>query len=308
MLDVKISGFYDEVSRDLDVQIATIKEYGEAYLCPRHLDGKRITGYSAEDFKTQVKPRLDAAGIKFSSIGSPIGKVGIKDEQGFQNQLKQLANLVEICKIMDCKYIRIFSFNFHSDQKLEDYRDVVMTKLRKYVEVVEGTGITLLHENEKGIYGYSAENCVDIMKTINHPQLRLIHDASNFVQEKQDPLAAYHLMKDYVDYYHIKDCDWETGTETPVGYGDGKYAEIFADLSARNYSGFMTMEPHTFKYSMIRKPVVLIPFARYIFKNYYKGYRKLDKKLGKKLFDKVTAKDVFDMQYYGLKKLLEETK
>lgn len=308
MLDVKISGFYDEYSRSLDEQIDTIKRYGESYLCPRHLDGKRITQFSYEEFMSQVKPKLDKAGIKFSSIGSPIGKVHINDDVAFENQLKQLATLVKICEAMECKYIRIFSFNFHSNEKFADYRDKVMDRLNQYLKVVEGSNVILLHENEKGIYGSTAENCLDIAKTINHPQLQFIYDASNFIQVKEDPWNAYNMLKDYVVYYHIKDCDMASGTETPVGLGDGKYAEMFADLSARNFSGFMTMEPHTFKYAYFRTPVYFVPFLRCFLPAVYKSYRRLDKILGKSMCKKITRKEIFDIQYQQLTKLIKETK
>ncbi|MDE7373639.1 MAG: hypothetical protein K2N18_06215 [Clostridia bacterium] len=107
---IAISGFYDEINSNLSTQIATIKELGESYLCPRNLDGKNIADFTFEEFKENVYPVLSKEGIKFSSIGSPIGKVGIDDEEGFAKQKKQLAELVKIAQLMECKYIRIFSF------------------------------------------------------------------------------------------------------------------------------------------------------------------------------------------------------
>ena len=81
MANIKISGFYDEVSSNLDEQIKLIKEFGESYLCPRVVDGKNIANYTAQEFQSVIKPRLDNAGIKFSSIGSPIGKIGLYDDE-----------------------------------------------------------------------------------------------------------------------------------------------------------------------------------------------------------------------------------
>ena len=82
MAKFTISGFYDEVSGDLNTQIAEIKKLGESYLCPRTVNGKSIADFTAEEFKRDIKPILDKEGIKFSSIGSPIGKVNIDDEAG----------------------------------------------------------------------------------------------------------------------------------------------------------------------------------------------------------------------------------
>ena len=41
---VKISGFYDEVSADLKVQLELMKKRGERHIGPRNGNGKSIAG------------------------------------------------------------------------------------------------------------------------------------------------------------------------------------------------------------------------------------------------------------------------
>lgn len=305
-MKVTISGFYDEVSFSLDKQIELAKELGEKYICPRNIDGKNIADYTVEEFVAAVKPKLDAEGIAFSSIGSPIGKVGINDEEGFAKQLVQLKELVKICTVMNCKYIRMFSFFMPAGEDPAKYRDAVMEKLRKFVECVEDSDVILLHENEKEIYGDTDDRCLDIYHTIDSPKLKLIYDASNYIQVGVDPNAAYEKVKDCVVYYHMKDCDKETRVEVPLGLGVTDYKKIFADLEARNYEGFMTLEPHTGKYAVGRKFLYFVPFARYMKPEFYKAFRYIDSKLGKKATDSVSRKDVFVIQYKNLKKFIEE--
>lgn len=115
MNEITISGFYDEISSALSTQIAVLHELGETYMCPRNVDGKNIADYTFEEFKEKIFPVLKKEGVKFSSIGSPIGKVGIDDEEGFEKQKKQLAELVKIAKLTGCEYIRVFSF-FYGDK------------------------------------------------------------------------------------------------------------------------------------------------------------------------------------------------
>ncbi|NCA68177.1 MAG: hypothetical protein EOM87_08975 [Clostridia bacterium] len=50
-----ISGFYDEICGDLNTQLSVLKELGEKYICPRTVNGKNISAYSAEDFISTVK-------------------------------------------------------------------------------------------------------------------------------------------------------------------------------------------------------------------------------------------------------------
>ncbi len=305
-MKVIISGFYDEVSTSLDAQIALLNELGEKYLCPRLVDGKNIADYTVEEFVESVKPRLDKNGIKFSSIGSPIGKVDVNDEEGFNKQLKQLAELVKICNVMGCKYIRMFSFFMPKNCDPQMYRDTVLRKLTAFLEVVEGTDVILLHENEKEIYGDNYERCLDLYHTLNHPQFKLIYDASNYIQVGCNPNVAYEAVKEYVVYYHMKDCDAETNVEMPLGLGFTDYKSIFKDLEARNFEGFMTLEPHTAKYALGRRVMGFLPFLKFVKPDFYKGFKKIDKKLGISLWKKLTLKDVFVMQYDNLKQFLAE--
>ncbi len=46
---------------------------------------------------------------------------------------------------------------------------------------MKGVDVAMVHENETHIYGDTAENCVDLAKTVNSPKLRLVYDPGNFV-------------------------------------------------------------------------------------------------------------------------------
>lgn len=304
-MKVKISGFYDEVSTDIDEQIKLAKKLGETYICPRNIGAKNIADYTAEEFITDVKPKLDKAGIRFSSIGSPIGKVGIDDDEGIEKQKRELKELIKIAEAMDCKYIRIFSF-FVKAADYEVKRGKVMDRMKELVELTEGTGVTLLHENEKGIFGATDANCLDIFRTMNSEHLGLIYDASNFIQCGVDPLLAFDLLKDYVVYYHVKDCDAETDVEIPLGLGNGQYKKIFRELAERNFEGFMTLEPHTYKYAIYKAPVYFVPFMPLIKRAYFKTFRKVDKFLKNGLFKTASREDMFVLQYNQLKTMLKD--
>ena len=298
-----ISGFYDEVSTDLSAQIAEIKKLGESYLCPRSVDGKNIADYTAEEFEKFVKPVLDKNEIKFSSIGSPIGKIDIDDEAGFESQKKKLAELVKIAQMMDCKYIRAFSF-YYGDRDPDSIFDKVLKKTKQFVEIVKGSGVKFMHENEKLIYGDVPERVLKLYNAINDEDFVLCFDASNYVQCDVNPQEAFDMLKDLTVYYHIKDCS-EFKVEVPVGTGKGCYDYIFAQLKERNYEGFVTMEPHTWKYAVMKLPVYFIPFMPLIMSNYFKAFRLIDKAMKVNCCKKISRRQVFEWQYENLKKLIE---
>ncbi len=304
MSEFIISGFYDEASGDLNKQIALIKELGESYLCPRTLNGKNIASYTSEEFVRDIKPVLDENGIKFSSIGSPIGKVGIDDEEGFERQKKQLAELIKIAQVMQCGYIRVFSF-FYGKRDPDSVRDKVICRFKEFLKIAKGSGVKLMHENEKKIYGDTPERVLELYRELKCEELTLCFDASNYVQCNVEPLTAFDMLKEHTEYYHIKDCS-RFKVEVPVGTGEGRYREILAELKRRGYQGFLTLEPHTLKYSILKLPVYFVPFVPVALNNYFKAFRKIDRDMGVPFYKKVSAKEVFIWQYERLKKLLAE--
>lgn len=302
--NITISGFYDEVSSKLDDQIAALKKLNESYMCPRNIDGKNIADYTFAEFVDKVHPRLLKEGIKFSSIGSPIGKVDIDDDEGFEKQLKQLEQLVSIAGLMHCKYIRVFSF-YYGKHDPEECFDKVVARTKEMLKLVRGSGVKLMHENEKKIFGDVPERVLKLYNEIADDNFVLCFDASNYVQCGVDPAAAFDMLKDYTVYYHIKDCS-RYGVEVPVGLGEGRYDYILPELVKRGYSGFMTLEPHTFKYAMMKLPVYFVPFAQLALLNYFKAFRLIDKGMGVKATKSISRKQVFFWQYKNLKNLLEK--
>lgn len=299
-----ISGFYDEVNPQLLTQLDCIKELGESYICPRSINGKNISEYTLEEFNKEVQPVLDEYGIKISTIGSPYGKVALDNIEGINTQLAKFVETVKICQTAGCKYIRIFSFFPTKGKDIDSCHDEVVENLKKFLALVEGTDIVLVHENEKEIYGDSPHRCINLYNSIDHPQFKLCYDASNYIQCEFDSKEAYELTKDYTVEYHIKDCA-STRVEVPLGMGEAKYQEILIDLDKRGYEGFLTLEPHTLKYALARIPLYILPFLGLFFKGWRRTFRMVDKKLGISPLKKVTTKDVFLLQYNNLKMMLD---
>lgn len=242
MADFIISGFADEIDQSTDKQFAHLNELGISYFEPRGIDGKNISELTLSEAK-ELKEKMDRCGIKASSIGSPIGKIKITDD--FSEHIKLLEHVIEIAKILDTKYIRVFSFFIPKGEDPAKYRDEVLSRMKKMAEVAEKNGVILLHENEKDIYGDIAPRCKDIFDNVKSPALRGVFDPANFVQCGQVTYPdAFELLKDDIVYMHIKDAFFEDGRIVPAGSGDGHVKEIISELAAKDYKGFLSLEPH----------------------------------------------------------------
>lgn len=240
----KISGFADEIAQELDVQIEAVSRLGIQYIEMRGVDGNNLI-YHPDAKVKDIKQKLEDAGIKLSALGSPLGKIGIEDP--FEPHFEEFKRACEIAHRMDTKNIRMFSF-YIPEGKEKEYKGKVFDRLGRFADYAGRNDIVLLHENEKGIYGAKAPECLEIMKKLGSDHFRAIFDFANFVQCGQDTLEAYDLLKDYVDYIHVKDARKENGTVVPVGYGDGNVEAILKKLFASGFDGFLSLEPHLFDF------------------------------------------------------------
>lgn len=241
MSNIKIYAFADEAGQDLNTQISAMKRTGIDGLEIRAINGmnvKDISNYRAKE----IKKAMDDNGLEIWSLGSPMGKISIKDN--FYPHLDNYRRLLEINEILGAKAIRLFSFYMPKDEDPTIYRDEVIERLNKFVEVAKDSGILVCHENEKGIYGDNAQRCLDILENVKG--LHGIFDPANFIQCNQDTLEAWEMLKDHISYMHIKDC-LSNGTVVPAGEGIGNIAAISKDFISRGGKCF-TIEPHLIEF------------------------------------------------------------
>lgn len=290
MQNISISGFSDEISDSFEEQLKVVKELGMEYISIRGLNGKNIADYTMKEVTDYIKPKLDEYGIKVSSIGSPIGKVFIDDDEGYKKQLNQLENIVQFCNVLDCKYIRMFSFYMPKGQDVDFYKDEVVEKISNFAKIAEKHNVILLHENEKDIFGDTDKHCKTILDEVNSPYFKAIFDFANFVQVHVDTVEAYKLLDDYIVYIHIKDAEKGENQNVPCGTGDGNIEVILKDIFKNGYEGFLTLEPHLAVFESL-KDLELEDVNEII---------KVDRGL--------TGKEAYELQYNSLLSVLENIK
>lgn len=232
-----LGAFADEAGDDIDSQIEALHANNVPLLELRLIHGEHTSSMKPADAK-ELKKKLDANDVKIWSMGTNIGKIGIKDD--FKPHLELFKNTVEISQIFGAECIRMFSFFIPEGDDPAIYRDEVMERLLRFAEVAKGTGLTLCHENEKAIYGDTALRCKDICDTL--PMYKAIFDPANFIQCHQETLPAWEIMEPYIKYMHIKDCIWD-GDVVPAGKGDGHLPELLAKYEKIGGEK-LTLEPH----------------------------------------------------------------
>lgn len=245
MKTYQLSAFADEITPHFEDQLRALNALRINYISLRLVDDKNIIDYTVDEVQTYIKPLLDRYNIRVSSIGSPIGKVNIHDCDAVQKQFGKMKNLVAICQELDVHYIRMFSYYNTTDKD----HNLVLQNLQRLLDYVKGTKIVLLHENEKDIYGDTADKCLSLAKSLQHPQFQLIFDPANFVQVKEQPKQAFTLLKEYVKYLHLKDARYTDSANVLIGMGDGEVPYIVQACIQKQDVAFMTFEPHLVAFS-----------------------------------------------------------
>ena len=255
---MKLTGFADEASRDLDKQIAATRDIGWTAISARMVGDKNLHEVPEAEFN-DIADRLDAAGIVIPEFGSLIGNWGKKIDSDFDITLAEVERAIPRMKRLNTPLIRIMSYAQNpwgeDQQEAERFR-----RLREIVNRFSDAGLTAIHENCMNWGGFSAEHTLRLIEEV--PGLKLVFDTGNPVFQKdrskpaadgsfpwQDPFEFWEKVREHVVHIHIKDCENPISDDvepayTMPGEGQAKLREILADAKSRNYDGWIAIEPH----------------------------------------------------------------
>lgn len=271
---IRLSAFADEAGKELSAQIAALKRNNIPYIEVRFVGAKNVADLTLEEAE-DVARKLDEAGIRVWSIGSPIGKIKITDD--LCAHMEKLRHVCRIAKILGAEKIRMFSF-----YEAYEAEEAVFAALREMVKIAAEEGVYLYHENEKEIYGDTVERVLRIMENVEG--LRFVYDPANFLEVGEVSAKALASLHNKMGYFHIKDVIAETHEIVPAGYGDGMIDRLVAMLP-EDGEWVLTLEPHL---------------------SLFEGYAAIDNTVMKNKFVFKSNDESFDAAVAALKKIIKE--
>lgn len=238
-----VSGFADEIGPGFEEQLDVLESLGISRLDLRSVGETNVLDLS-DDRIARTRDALDERGIEVTSIGSPIGKIDVTEP--FEPHLRRFERAIEIADTFDTDRIRLFSYYVPESDAPADHRAEVIRRMEAKVERAEAAGVTLLHENEKDIYGDTPSRCRDLLTAVDSPNFRAIFDPANFLEIGVEPYPdALLQLVEYVEQVHVKDAQFgQRGAIEPAGGGDGRLPETLATLRDRGFDGPASLEPH----------------------------------------------------------------
>ena len=241
-MTVTLSGFADEISPELDDQLATLAAESISHLELRSVWSTNVADLDGGQLAS-FRRALDGAGVTVSAIGSPIGKIELGAPLG--PELERLRHVADIASELGTRIVRVFSFFMPPGEPPERHRSQVIDRMCALTQIAEDRGLILAHENEKEIYGDRPERCADLITAVGSPAFRATFDAANFVQCGVRPHTdGYGLLRPYLVYLQVKDALAATGEVVPAGQGDGQVRETLSALRDSGFEGYVSLEPH----------------------------------------------------------------
>ena len=269
---IKLCAFSDEAAKPLKGQISAMNRNNIKLTELRSVDGVNVKKMTLESAKEHQKA-LRAGGIDVWAIGSPLGKVDINTDMA--EYLETVKHICNLANIFETDKIRMFSFfNAYNE------RNKVIENLNVMVECARSFGVELYHENEKDIYGDTAERVLDLLNNV--PGLKCVYDPANFLQCGESADLTLSKIHGRADYFHVKDVITETEQIVPAGHGDGKIYEIINRITDDKV---MTLEPHL---------------------KIFSGFGDIDSTQMKNKFCYDTNDQAFDAAVAAIKKILNE--
>ena len=238
---ITLSAFADEISPQPEEQIAVLARHGIRHIEFRSIHGKNVLDLT-EDEHQDFRNQLRQSGFGLSAIGSPIGKIKITDP--FEPHLERYEIALKIAEFYQAPRIRIFSFYMPEGDDPAIHRDEVVRRMKILAGIAEKRGIKLFLENEKGIYGDTAERAHDLITAVDSNVLGHAFDPANYLEVGQDIDQAWQLLRPRVSHFHVKDYCTKIHKCVPAGEGEGQIPKLIADAVTHGYHGFCTLEPH----------------------------------------------------------------
>lgn len=238
---ILLSAFADEISQDPKEQIEVLSKHGIKHIEFRAIDDTNVLDLSPgrhEEFRSMLRD----AGFGLSAIGSPVGKIRI--DEPFEPHLERHAKALELALFYECPNVRIFSFYIPPGDDPAKHRSAVMDRMAELAKRAADSGVTLMLENEKGIFGDHAARVLDILETVNSRALAHAFDPANYVEVGQSIDEAWTMLKSRMKHFHVKDYSEKAGRNVPAGEGDGQIPRLLDEAVRDGYDGFCVLEPH----------------------------------------------------------------
>jgi sugar phosphate isomerase/epimerase len=219
---VILSGFGDEAAnqKTAEQQFAAFAALGLQYYSLRFIDAgqgiKNVMQLTKSEI-TKIRHLEDEYGLNVATIGSPIGKVKLLDQDdGTKNRYvpfkkylnDEVKRACELAHAFETKLIRGFSFYHPRGTDPKQHLPQTIDQLGKIAEMCHRSDLMFGLELEANLVGQTGELLATIHDEVDHPALVTIFDGANMSTQGYSAgecFDEYVKMKPSLGWMHVKD-------------------------------------------------------------------------------------------------------
>ena len=202
----------------------------------------------------KARANIDASGCALSAIlvqsrdehkQSLIANThGIVHEDAHGAFVAAITETLETAKTLACTKIVVTTGNERTDVSRQTQQDNIVKALKAAANVVEGSGVDLVLEplnvlvDHKGYYLTTTAQGIEIIKTVNSPQVKLLYDVYHQQITEGNIINTIRENIGYIGHIHIGDVP---GRKEP-GTGEINYKNVFKAIADTGYSEYVALE------------------------------------------------------------------
>lgn len=244
---VRVAAVNDEPSPtwDLDQGLDVLEQLGFGFVELRAAWGQMVDDMEDETFE-RAASRLHERGFRVTTYLSQMGQC-VPHEANRAAEARRLKRAAERARRLGARQIRLMGYR--KGEESDNWNERAVELIHDLTRIARRAGQTLIFENPPNARNAAigtASECLQVLRAVNSPHLRLNFDAGNFGAHGEEALQAFEMLKGFIVNVHVKDILVLGDPSTYCAAGDGacRYPEIFAGLASMNFSGIVTAEPH----------------------------------------------------------------
>lgn len=117
---------------------------------------------------------------------------------------ERTAELARLAGSWGAPRLRTFAGTKGSADASAEERAHVAARLRMAAGQLADHGLRLVVETHPGTLADTADSLLDLLASVDHPNLRVNFDTLHVWEGGDDPLAAHARLSPHIDYYHLK--------------------------------------------------------------------------------------------------------
>ncbi len=237
----------DEISQDLDLAAAMIRDFGLDQMEIRTAWDVRIDNMTPAHLE-RVQDTAARYGLSIVCLATPFLKCDLGNNEEYLEHLQVLRRSIAAAHTLGARIIRTFTFWKKGD--LAPNFEAIVRAYDEPARIAAGEGVTLGVENEAACFVGTGLEAAEFVEAVDSPAVKAVWDPGNAawtLRERAMP-DGYERIKPHIAHVHFKDVKLAPAGGEPeatvLGRGDVDIPGQLAALARDGYSGCISLETH----------------------------------------------------------------